>query len=78
MIALLDDVVSIAKIAALTLDDAATQTAKAGTKAISKAAGIVIDDAAVTPRYVDCSLVTCLDPRVGSSFRWTRDDSSCL
>ncbi len=48
LIALLDDVASLAKVAAATLDDAAGQAAKAG----AKAAGIVIDDAAVTPRYV--------------------------
>jgi predicted DNA repair protein MutK len=48
LIALLDDVAAIAKLAAASLDDVAAQTAKAGTKA----AGIVIDDAAVTPRYV--------------------------
>jgi uncharacterized protein len=48
LIALLDDIAAIAKIAAASLDDAAAQAAKAG----SKAAGIVIDDAAVTPRYV--------------------------
>ena len=48
LIALLDDVVALAKVAAASLDDAAGQAAKAG----SKAAGIVIDDAAVTPRYV--------------------------
>ncbi len=52
LIALLDDVAAIAKLAAASLDDAATQAAKAGSKAASKAAGIVIDDAAVTPRYV--------------------------
>jgi hypothetical protein len=48
LLALLDDVAAIAKIAATSLDDATAQAAKAG----SKAAGIVIDDAAVTPRYV--------------------------
>jgi uncharacterized protein len=48
LLAILDDVAVIAKIAAASLDDAMTQAAKAG----SKAAGIVIDDAAVTPRYV--------------------------
>jgi len=52
LIALLDDVVALTKLAAVALDDAAAQTTKAGSKAISKAAGIVIDDAAVTPRYV--------------------------
>jgi uncharacterized protein len=48
LIALLDDVATIAKIAAASLDDVAANAAKAG----SKAAGIVIDDTAVTPRYV--------------------------
>jgi predicted DNA repair protein MutK len=48
LIALLDDVAGIAKVAAASLDDVATQAAKAGVKA----AGVVIDDAAVTPRYV--------------------------
>ncbi|WP_210529935.1 DUF808 domain-containing protein [Rubellimicrobium arenae] len=48
LFALLDDVAAIAKVAAATLDDVAAQTVKAG----SKAAGIVVDDAAVTPRYV--------------------------
>lgn len=48
LIALLDDVAAIAKMAAASLDNVATQAAKAG----MKAAGVVIDDAAVTPRYV--------------------------
>ncbi|TNC66849.1 DUF808 domain-containing protein [Rubellimicrobium roseum] len=48
LFALLDDVAAIAKVAAATLDDVAAQTVKAG----GKAAGVVIDDAAVTPRYV--------------------------
>ena len=48
LIALFDDVAAIAKMAAASLDDAASQAAKAGIKA----AGVVIDDAAVTPRYV--------------------------
>ncbi len=48
LIALLDDVVGIAKVAAASLDDVAAQAAKAG----AKSAGVVIDDAAVTPRYV--------------------------
>ncbi len=52
LLALLDDVAVIAKLAAASLDDAAGQAAKAGSKAMTKAAGIVIDDAAVTPRYV--------------------------
>jgi uncharacterized protein len=52
LLALLDDVAVIAKLAAASLDDAAAQAAKAGSKAMTKVAGIVIDDAAVTPRYV--------------------------
>jgi uncharacterized protein len=48
LVALLDDVVALAKVAAASLDDAATQTVKASAKAV----GVVIDDAAVTPRYV--------------------------
>jgi uncharacterized protein len=48
LIALLDDVAAIAKLTAASLDDVAAQTVKAG----SKAAGVVIDDAAVTPRFV--------------------------
>lgn len=48
LIALLDDVAMIAKLAAASLDDVAAATAKAG----AKSAGVVIDDAAVTPTYV--------------------------
>ncbi len=48
LLALLDDVAGIAKVAAASLDDVAAQAAKAG----AKAAGAVIDDAAVTPKYV--------------------------
>ena len=48
LIALLDDVAAIAKVAAASVDDIAGQAAKAG----AKAAGAVIDDAAVTPKYV--------------------------
>lgn len=48
LIALLDDIAKIAKIAAASVDDIATSTLKAG----SKTAGIIIDDAAVTPKYV--------------------------
>ncbi len=49
LLALLDDISAIAKVAAASVDDVIGQAAKAGTKA----AGAVIDDAAVTPRYVD-------------------------
>lgn len=48
LLALLDDVAGIAKVAAASVDDVASQAAKAG----SKVAGVVIDDAAVTPKYV--------------------------
>ena len=48
LVALLDDVSVIAKMAASSLDDVGAAAAKAG----SKAAGVVIDDAAVTPSYV--------------------------
>ncbi|MDQ2095226.1 DUF808 domain-containing protein [Rhodalgimonas zhirmunskyi] len=48
LLALLDDVAAIAKVAAANVDDIATQAAKAG----AKAAGAVIDDAAVAPAYV--------------------------
>lgn len=48
ILALLDDVAAIAKLATSQLDDIAAQAIKAG----SKSAGVVIDDAAVTPKYV--------------------------
>lgn len=48
LVALLDDVAALARIAAASVDDVAAGAAKAG----AKAAGVVIDDAAVTPQYV--------------------------
>jgi predicted DNA repair protein MutK len=48
LLGLLDDVTALAKVAAASIDDVAGQATKAGLKA----AGAVIDDAAVTPRYV--------------------------
>lgn len=48
LIALLDDVAAMAKLAAASVDDVAAAAGKAGTKA----AGVVIDDTAVTPGYV--------------------------
>ncbi|MFZ2098934.1 MAG: DUF808 domain-containing protein [Oricola sp.] len=48
LLALLDDVAAIAKVAAASLDDVIGQATKAGVKA----SGAVIDDAAVTPKYV--------------------------
>jgi hypothetical protein len=59
LFALLDDVAAIAKVAAASVDDLGTMaaasmddTAAAAMKASTKAAGVVIDDAAVAPRYV--------------------------
>ena len=48
LLALLDDVAAIAKATAASVDDVAAMAAKAG----SKTAGLIIDDAAVTPKYV--------------------------
>ncbi|HEX8534790.1 MAG TPA: DUF808 domain-containing protein [Allosphingosinicella sp.] len=48
LVALLDDVAGITKLAAASLDDIGAAAGKAGTKA----AGVVVDDAAVTPNYV--------------------------
>ena len=48
LLALLDDVAAIARLAASQLDDIAAHAVKAS----SKSAGVVIDDAAVTPKYV--------------------------
>ncbi|MEO6579999.1 MAG: DUF808 family protein [Sphingomicrobium sp.] len=48
LIALLDDVAMIARLAATSMDDMGVAVGKAG----AKAAGVVIDDTAVTPRYV--------------------------
>ena len=48
ILALLDDVAAIAKLATASLDDIGVAAMRAG----SKSAGVVIDDAAVTPAYV--------------------------
>ena len=48
LLALLDDVAALAKVAAASLDDVAGQVVQAS----GTAAGVVIDDTAVTPRYV--------------------------
>ena len=53
LVALLDDVAVIARTAAASIDDIGVAASRAGTKT----AGVVIDDAAVTPSYV-----TGLDP----------------
>ena len=46
--ALLDDIAAIAKVAAASIDDIGAAAGKASAKAV----GVVIDDTAVTPRYV--------------------------
>ncbi|WP_122261299.1 DUF808 domain-containing protein [Ornithinimicrobium cerasi] len=46
--ALLDDIAAIARVAAASVDDISAAAGRAG----MKAAGVVVDDAAVTPRYV--------------------------
>ena len=46
--ALLDDVAAIARVAAASVDDVAAGASRASVKA----AGVIVDDAAVTPRYV--------------------------
>jgi len=48
LVALLDDVAALARLAAASIDDVAAGAGKAS----AKAAGVVVDDAAVTPRYV--------------------------
>ncbi|HET9021392.1 MAG TPA: DUF808 domain-containing protein [Ornithinibacter sp.] len=48
LVALLDDVVAMAKLAAASVDDVGAAAGRAS----AKAAGVVVDDTAVTPRYV--------------------------
>ncbi|MEO3385227.1 DUF808 domain-containing protein [Mesorhizobium sp. CAU 1741] len=63
LLALLDDIAALAKLAAVQVDDIAAQASRVGVKvaasviddtakAGAKAAGVVIDDTAVTPKYV--------------------------
>jgi len=54
LVALLDDVAALARLAAASTDDVAAGVGRAS----AKAAGVVIDDAAVTPQYV-----TGVDPK---------------
>ena len=69
LIALLDDVAALTRIAATSIDDVASMAAKAGTKA----AGVIIDDAAVTPKYV-----TGLDPKRELPIIWKIARASIL
>lgn len=48
LVALLDDIATLAKTAAASIDDVAAGASKAS----AKAAGVIIDDTAVTPQYV--------------------------
>ena len=48
LVGLLDDVAALAKLAAASVDDVSAAAARAS----AKAAGVVVDDAAVTPAYV--------------------------
>ncbi len=48
LVALLDDIAALAKMAAASVDDVAAAAGRASVKA----AGVVVDDTAVTPRYV--------------------------
>lgn len=48
LVALLDDIAALAKLAAASVDDIGVAASRAGVKA----AGVVIDDTAVTPRYL--------------------------
>lgn len=48
LVALLDDIASLAKLAAASIDDVGAAAGKASAKAV----GVVVDDTAVTPKYV--------------------------
>jgi len=61
LLALLDDIAALVKVTAASLDDIPTQIAKTS----SKVSGVVIDDAAVTPKYV-----VGLDPSRELSIIW--------
>ncbi len=49
LVALLDDIATLAKMAAASTDDVAAATGKASAKAVS----VVVDDTAVTPQYLE-------------------------
>jgi len=61
LLALLDDVAALVKVTAASLDDLPAQVSKT----TSKVSGIVIDDAAVTPKYV-----VGLDPKRELAIIW--------
>ncbi len=61
LFALLDDVAALVRLSAASVDDVAAAAGRAS----AKAAGVVVDDAAVTPRYVQG-----LDPKRELSVIW--------
>ncbi len=69
LLALLDDVAALVKVSAASLDDVPTQVAKT----TGKVSGIVIDDTAVTPKYV-----VGLDPSREISIIWQIAKSSLI
>jgi len=69
LLALLDDVAALVKVTAATLDDVPAQVAKT----TGKVSGIVIDDAAVTPKYV-----VGLDPQRELAIIWNITKRSLL
>ncbi|PYE85595.1 DUF808 domain-containing protein [Pseudoroseicyclus aestuarii] len=48
LLAILDDIAALAKMAATSIDDVVAQAARSGTHSL----GLIIDDAAVTPRFI--------------------------
>jgi predicted DNA repair protein MutK len=71
--ALLDDIATIAKVAAASVDDVAAAAGKAG----SKAAGVVIDDTAVTPQWSMSQAPS--QPRLGRCrCRQSKRDRRCI
>lgn len=69
LLALLDDVAALAKAAAVNIDDITAQIGKTS----SKISGIIIDDAAVTPKYV-----VGLDPKRELAIIWQIAKKSVL
>jgi hypothetical protein len=72
LLALLDDVAAMAKLAGSQVDDIAAHAVKAG----GKSAGIVIDDAAVTPKSP--GLVTGFSEAIALGERPSANSSRCV
>ena len=76
LFALLDDVAAMAKLAAASVDDVGAAAGRAS----AKAAGVVVDDTAVTPQYLEGSppSASCRSSRRSPSARCaTSCSSSC-